>query len=192
MQSITPSPKHYTLCLPVSRGRFFRVSGTSSPSKAAGAITEPAKSVERDLRLWAKISQRWVWNAHQHFIARTLSSKWNVRLHSLSDYNLEHNTGKPRCQTIRIGQHCQSLLSQRRFQILPLQLVSHWILSPVNCRGLLLQCGTGLSDFYFFCTIRSYYHNVGQHCQILLPQCGTALSDLTTTIPDSTVVVIGF
>ena len=46
--------------------------------------------------------------------------------------------------------------------------------------------------FFFFCTIRSYYHNVGQHCQILLPQCGTALSDLTTTIPDSTVVVIGF
>ena len=108
------------------------------------------------------------------------------------------------CQTalavrLHIGQHCHSLLSQRRFQILQLQLVSHWILllqlvshwilSPVNGRGLLPLCGTALSDLtttMWDSTVRSDYHNVGQHCQILLPQCGTALSDLTTTMSDST------
>ena len=160
----TPSPRllSTTLCLPVSRGRFFRVSGTSSPSKAAGAITEPAKSVERDLRLWAKISQRWVWNSHQHFIARTLSLKWNVRLHSLSDYNLEHNTGKPRCQTTHRTAPSEFIVTKSLSDFTA--TISHRILSPVNCRWLLLQCGTGLSDLFIFL-----------HCQILLPQCGTAL-----------------
>ena len=92
------------------------------------------------------------------------------------DYNLEHNTGKPRCQTTH-----RTALSEL-IVTMSLSDFTATISQSLDFKSCQLQRVTTTMwdrSVRFVCLFL--------HCQILLPQCGTALSDLTTKMWDSTV-----